>query len=83
MEEERQKKLEERKEKYQPLDHDELEEHLQKYQEYKESLLDEYSKKKEEEKEMNTKLEQELKELYHGKFHQVVSSPRFYNSVKV
>jgi hypothetical protein len=40
MEEERQKKLEERKERYQPLDHEELEEHVQKYQEYKDSLFE-------------------------------------------
>lgn len=45
-------------------------------------MIEEHSKKKEEDREINTKLEQELKELYHGKFHQDIE-PRFYNSVKV
>lgn len=45
-------------------------------------MIEEHNKKKEEDREINTKLEQELKELYHGKFHQDIE-PRFYNSVKV
>jgi hypothetical protein len=81
-EEERQKKIEEIKNNHHPFDQEEIDDHIQRYQEHRDNLIEEHRRKYEEEKEINTKAEQELKELFHGRFHKDIS-PRFYDSVKL
>ena len=44
--------------------------------------MEEHRRKDEEWQDMNSKLEQDLKDLYHSQHHKDIQ-PRFYNSVKV
>jgi polyribonucleotide nucleotidyltransferase len=82
LEEERERKLEEIRRQHQPIDSEDIEDHRQKYFEYKENLQEEHKKRDEEHGEMNSQLEQNLKDLYHSKFHHDIE-PRFYNSAQV
>ena len=65
-----------------PIEPEDIEEHNQRYQEYKEKLIEEHKQKDDEFHDLNSQLEQNLKDLYHSKFHQGIE-PRFYNSSRV